>query len=367
MKICIITIHFGVNHGSALQAYALSKYLTQLGYNVEVIDYIPKRYNAWHNIKKKKYPLIIKFVYYLITSPKRNYKRKVFENFLEANIKLTKRYYSAEDLTNNPPEADIYVAGSDQIWNKEYNGEDEYSYFLTFVPKGKKRIAYAASFGRSKIEKIEQEEISPYLKEFRNISVREDTGLNILKECKINDGAVALDPTLLLDKEIWRELSSNLNINDKYLLIYVMDHKYEKLLEYGEILAKKLNLKIYVICFSKIMDKRIDSCFYNINPKDFLYLIDNASFVVTNSYHGVMFSINFERQFIAVSKGKYNTRIESILNLLNLKNRFFYDEFDKDKVKEKINYKDVTDNLNRERNKSTEFLKNAIHDKDNHV
>jgi hypothetical protein len=333
MKICTLTIHFGVNHGSALQAYALSEYLTKCGYDVRLIDYIPERYNAWYIIKNKKYPFILKFVYYLVKSPSRVYQRRIFEKFLANNVKLTERYYNKEQLVYRPPVADVYIAGSDQIWNKDYNGEGEYSYFFPFVDNDKKKIAYAASFGRSEIEKIEQDEISPYLKKFDHISVREDSGLNILEKCGINQGVIVLDPTLLLTKEDWRKLSLSIkNIKDEFLLIYVMDHKYEKLIEYGEQIAKRFNLKIYVICFKKIKDKRIDACFTNISPREFLYLFDKASYVVSNSYHGVLFSINFEKQFIAVAKEKYNTRIDSILRLMGLENRFVYDDFNLEKA-----------------------------------
>lgn len=362
MKICTLTIHFGVNHGSALQAYALFEYLTQYGHDVRIIDYIPGRYNAWNIIKSKKYPFLIKLAYYLITSPNRIYKRRIFEKFLFENIKLTKRYNNQEELMNIPPIADAYIAGSDQIWNKEYNGEGEYSYFFPFVKDNKKKIAYAASFGRSGIDKKEQEEVTPFLKKFEHISVREDSGLNILEKCGINQGIVTLDPTLLLTKENWREFSSSINIKNEYLLIYVMDHKYEKLIQYGEQIAGKLGLKIYVICFKKIKDKRIDICFANINPKEFLYLFDKASYVISNSYHGVLFSINFEKQFTAVAKEKYNTRIESILKLMKLENRFVYGDFSIEKALERIDYGNVNVYFNNERRKSAEFLNNALRD-----
>jgi polysaccharide pyruvyl transferase WcaK-like protein len=363
MKICTLTIHFGVNHGSALQAYALFKYLSQLGHDVKVIDYIPKRYNAWYSIKikKKNHPLIVKLAYYLVTSPKIISQRRIFEQFLSENVKFTERYYSMEELLGRPPVADVYIAGSDQIWNKEYNGEDEYSYFLPFVKEDKKKIAYAASFGRSEIEKIEQDEISPYLKKFDHISVREDSGLSILKKCGINEGVTVLDPTLLLTKEDWRKFSLSINnIKDGFLLIYVMDHKYEKLIEYGDQIAKRFNLKIYVICFKKIKDRRIDVCFTNISPREFLYLFDKASYVVTNSYHGVLFSINFEKQFIAVAKEKYNTRIDSILRLMKLEDRFVYNDFYIEKAVERIDYANVSIHLHNARIKSAEFLNNAL-------
>lgn len=360
MKVCIITIHFGVNHGSALQAFALTEYLNELGYDASIIDYIPERYNAWNSIKVKKYPLLVKLFYYLLTLPSRHFKRKIFEKFLFENVNLTKRYNNRDELISNPPNADVYIAGSDQIWNKEYNGEGEYSYFLPFVKDGKKRIAYAASFGRSKIFQKEKEEIMPYLRRFDHISVREDSGLNILEQCGIKNGVHVIDPTLLLTKERWRKLSSNNIIDDKYLLIYVMDHKYEKLIAYGEQIARRLNLKIYVVCFKKVKDKKIDVCLSNIGPKEFLNLFDNASYVVSNSYHGVIFSINFGKQFIAVAKDRYNARIESILKLMHLEDRFIYDEFNLEKAIETINYENVTIYLDKEREKSAKFLKESL-------
>jgi polysaccharide pyruvyl transferase WcaK-like protein len=363
MKLCTITIHFGVNHGSALQTYALSKHLTKEGHDVSVIDYIPERYKLWNTIKDKRAPLVIKIAYYLIIYPSRMTKRRIFERFLIENVKLTKRY-NKEELLHNPPEADAYIAGSDQIWNKDYNGHGEYSYFLNFAKNGKNRIAYAASFGRNEIDNEEVADISKFISNIKYISVREDSGLNILKQCGIDRGITVLDPTLLLNSEEWMEIASKRNISEKYLLIYVMDHKFEKLIDYGEEIADRLNLKIFVISFKKIKDKRIDRNFININPREFLNLFNKASFVVSNSYHGILFSINFKKNFIAVAKHNYNTRIESILKLLKLEDRFVYNDFNILNALNPINYVESNVHLDKARKKSIDFLRSALSDVD---
>lgn len=361
MKLCTITIHFGVNHGSALQTYALSKHLTKEGHDVSVIDYIPERYKLWNTIKDKRAPLVIKIAYYLIIYPSRITKRRTFEKFLSDNVKLTKRF-NEEELMYNPPKADAYIAGSDQIWNKDYNGDGEYSYFLPFSKADGNKIAYAASFGRNEIDKEEKAEIIPFIKKIKHISVREDSGLKILKECGIDRGITVLDPTLLLNSEEWREIACKKNNSERYLLVYVMDHKFEKLIDYGEKIANRLNLKIYVISFKKIKDKRIDRNYTNINPSEFLNLFDNASYVVSNSYHGILFSINFKKNFVAVAKHNYNTRIESILQLLKLEDRFVYNDFNIKKALTSINYEQSSALLDKAREKSIDFLRNALRD-----
>ena len=148
--ISILTIHFGTNHGSALQTFALSKFLKKNAFETKVIDYIPKRYGLWtsyYNSKKREHSLWLLLLYFPIFAFKILPNRLRFEKFLKAYVPLTKRYTNQSELKENPPKSDIYIAGSDQIWNDDYNGEQEFSYYLDFVKNGRK-IAYAASFGK---------------------------------------------------------------------------------------------------------------------------------------------------------------------------------------------------------------------------
>ena len=323
-KVNIITIHFGTNHGSVLQAYALSHYLQGIGYDAKIIDYVPERYKIWNNLllrKKGKYPLPVIMAYYPFAVLKNYRVRKLFDNFLKHNLNLTKRYSTKEELKNSPPVADIYVTGSDQVWNNDYNGDNEYSYFLDFIPENSKKVAYAASFGKENMPEEQLQKISHLLQDFGAISVREADAKRILETIDIRATHVT-DPVFLFSREEWREFASKKKTEKSYILVYVMDGLYTELLDYAQKLKEHTGKKIYVVSFRKIDDPRIDKCFYLASPKDFVALIDNADAVVTNSFHGTAFSVIFQKNFITIGKEKYNSRMQSLLDKLGLNSHF---------------------------------------------
>ncbi|MBQ8015579.1 MAG: polysaccharide pyruvyl transferase family protein [Clostridia bacterium] len=324
-KVKIITIHFGTNHGSVLQAYALSNYLKSVGCDAQIIDYIPDRYKIWNSLVSKKgghYPLPVLMAYYPVAVLKSARIRKLFENFLNKNLNLTGRYASNDNLKKNPPEADAYISGSDQVWNNDYNGNNDFSYFLDFAPEKSKRIAYAASFGKENItEKDYISNIKPLLESFDAVSVRETDAQNILNELEIPSTHV-VDPVFLLTKEQWKKFGNPVQTDKPYILVYVMDGLYSELLDYAQKLKEKTGNMIYVVSFKKIKDERIDKCFHFASPKDFIGLIENADAVVTNSFHGTAFSVLFQKKFISIGKEKYNSRMISLLEKLSLETHF---------------------------------------------
>lgn len=323
-KVNIITIHFGTNHGSVLQAYALSNYLQGIGHDVRIIDYVPERYNVWNSLllrKKNKYPLPVIMAYYPFAVMKGYKVRKLFDSFVKNNLNLTRRYSSKEELKNCPPMADIYISGSDQVWNNDYNGDNEYSYFLDFVPNHAKKVAYAASFGKEDVPQKHLSDIKPLLQDFDKISVREADAKRILAPIGIYATHV-VDPVFLFSKQEWREFATKHETDKPYILVYVMDGLYNELLDYAQKWKEQTGKKIYVVSFKKIKDQRIDKCFYLTSPKDFVGLIDNADAVITNSFHGTAFSILFQKDFMTVGKEKYNSRMCSLLSKLNLDKHF---------------------------------------------
>lgn len=351
MKADILTIHFGVNYGSCLQVYALSSVIKKNGYNCEVINYVPKRYDSWEvygRNKIGKYPLLFIIIWYVFTTPKREYQRWVFKKFLHENLTLTKRYKYPIELKNDAPKADLYIVGSDQIWNYDYNTLNDYSYMLDFIKDKKIKFSYAASIGKSQITESEKEIFVKYLNNFNKITVREKSAKKMLADCNI-DSEVVLDPTFLLKPEEWRKLSKPLKHSKDYILVYVMDNLHEKLIDIAEKIKKKYDsrLKIYVITFVSTKDKRVDKEFHNLNPRYFLSLIDNAKYIVTNSFHGTAFSINFNKQFISVGKEKYNSRIKDLLETLELERYFIKNNESLEMIDElkPINYLDVNKKL----------------------
>ena len=322
MKIGILTIHFGVNHGSVLQAYALNKFLSSSGNDVKTINYIPKRYRVWNTLykeKRNKYPLFVLILYYPVALI-RSYKgRYIFKTFLDDNLPLTNRIGNIDGLRKIASNFDCLIVGSDQVWNEDYNGKKETAYYLDFVPKEINKIAYAASFGKDKLSsESEYERIGKYLSSFSRLSVREEEGIEILSKMGLYATHV-VDPVFLLDESEWLSFANdNIKINGKYILVYVMDGLYDTLLINAELIKIKLGCKIVVVSFYKIIDKRIDIMLYNITPDSFVNLVHNSEFVITNSFHGTAFSILMGKRALIIGKNKYNSRIKSLLPLNRL-------------------------------------------------
>lgn len=345
MKIDIITIHFGTNHGSVLQAYALSTYLRSLDLDTQVIDYVPKRYRVWNTLLRKRgnYPLPVLLAYYPIAVLRSCRVRRLFGKFVKKHLPLTKRYTTKEHLKQDPPKADIYITGSDQVWNDSYNGKGEYSYFLDFAPPHAKRMAYSASFGKEALQELDyREAIQPLLRRFSNISVRECEAQTLLQNWGI-EAAHTVDPVFLLTREQWREFGATYEKKEPYTLVYVMDGLHGELLDYAQKVKEQTGNCIYVVAFKKIDDPRIDKGFYFATPKDFIGLMDNADAVVTNSFHGTAFSVLFQKNFLTLGKEQYNSRMLSLLDKLGLLGQFIPtgECCEGDKVKQAMVRKDI--------------------------
>lgn len=352
-KIRIITIHFGVNYGSALQAYALTNYLNEKGADSKIIDYIPERYNLWGAFYKKnkaKYPLPIILAYFPVVFFKLFPNRCRFRKFLKKYVPMTEKYNQNDDLMEGLKDCDVFVAGSDQIWNSDYNGEVNSKYYLDFVPSGSKKISYAASFGKQyPLNQEEIDRVTPYLKDFSAISVREKDAVNIIEQCGLHSTHVC-DPTFLLTKEQWKMFSGDAVISKKYVLVYVMDGIHKILIDNAEKIAKANNLDIYVIAFKTIHDNRITRQFVKADPKQFLSLFSGAGYVVTNSFHGTAFSVIFNRQFLVVGKENYNERMLSLLGKCELKDRFILfdhviNESELEKYNQVIDWNEVNNHI----------------------
>ena len=324
-KINILTIHFGENHGSFLQTFALQTYLESIGHSVEIIDYIPKRYRIWNNLYRRKhvqFSLPIILAYYPIAVLRESPLRRKFRKFAIKHLHLTKKCTNHEDLKKVSTEGDVYIVGSDQVWNEDYNGLHEMAYYFDFLPENKRRISYAASFGKeSAFESEYAEEVIPLLKKFDAISVREYSGILKLAECNLSATHV-VDPTFLLSPQQWSQFAKDPDNVEPYVLVYVIDSAFEKLLQIANEIKIRYGVKLYVICYQKINDSRVDKCFTTIMPDEFVGLVKNATFVVANSFHGTAFSLIFSKPCIVLGKPKYNTRMISLLEKLGLEHNF---------------------------------------------
>lgn len=365
-KIELITLHRVKNYGSVLQAYATQTILNNLGYEVEIIDYYPKRYTKRGMLSriKKQNKLLEKNVIFRIAAriiiyPSYIIRFKTFNKFLKKYLVLSPLTYKDDiELANNLPNGDIFMTGSDQVWNSEWNGGIDNCLFLN-VPNINNKIAYASSFGKSKLDDTEKEITRKLLKDYKHISLRETSGVKICEDLGIKDTVNVLDPTLLLDSKEWEKMASNKYDGQNYILTYNLNRN-SKIDNYAKNLSEKTGLKVKYLSYQLHDIFKNGKMYCNPCVEDFLSLIKNATYIITDSFHATAFSINFKRDFIIVYPGKYSTRLQSILEILNLEDRVAKDENDLDITLKKINYSDVYKKLKVERNKSVDWLRKNL-------
>ena len=363
MKVAIITLHRVYNFGSVLQAYATQKVIEKNGAKAKIIDYItPQR--TFKRIlfqKASNYGLIKSCIYYTLKFFSLLIKELTFGTFIKKNIKLTKKYVTVDDLIKDPPEADVYITGSDQTWNSNYNEGIDKGFFLGFVPNNKKKVSFVSSFGKTKLDNYEINETKKFLDNYAAISVRENSAVEIVKSLHINNVTQLIDPTLQLTKDEWVKIASKRLVKEKYLILMLLYNEDNGATDYARKIADEKNLKLVKISWELKKPKKVDKLFTHRSPADFLSLFANADFVVTNSFHGLAFSINLHRDFIVVPRNEYNSRIESLLELVNLNDRLVMNVEEAKAVSKKdIDYIQVENVLNDERRKANSFIVDNI-------
>ncbi len=364
MKVLIITLHRVFNYGSVLQAYATQKVFEKAGCDVEIIDYITEQRTNKHlffNVPPFiKNDLLHKSVYLVGKDISVLLKKATFGSFLRKNIRLSKRYVTEDDLMKDPPVADVYVTGSDQTWNSQYNEGIDRGFFLAFAPEEKKKISFAASFGKSELNTEEAQITKQYLSKYHAISVREDTAQGIVKTMGLS-AMCMIDPTLQLTKEEWGEIASERLIKEKYLVLMLLYNEDNGATELARKIASQKGLKLVKISWELKRPVLVDKLMTHRSPQDFLSLFYHADFIVTNSFHGTAFSINLEKQFLVVPRNEFNSRIESLLRLTGLERRLVSNDCEPmTAVEELIDYTPVNEVLQQERKRAMDFIKNNI-------
>ncbi len=364
MKVSIITLHRVFNYGSVLQAYATQRVFEKAGCDTEIIDYITEQrtnrrlfFTVPPFIKND---LLHKSVYLAGKDISVLLKKITFGVFLRKHVHLTKKYITQNDLIADPPKADVYVTGSDQTWNSQYNEGIDKGFFLEFAPDDKKKISFAASFGKSKLDDAELPLTKQYLHKYSAISVREDTAQNIVESMGLTATCI-IDPTLQLTKAEWIQIASKRLIKEKYLILMLLYNEDNGATELARKIADQKGLKLVKISWDIKKPTLVDQLMTHRSPQDFLSLFYYAEFVVTNSFHGTAFSINLEKQFLVVPRNEFNSRIESVLRLTGLEDRLVSNEDDPmKKAEEPIDYVPVNEVLQQERERAMEFVKNNI-------
>lgn len=307
-KILMITLHNTDNCGSSLQAYALQKALINLDYDSKLIDYNPNyiKYNG----NKARY--FVRCVIHAVSSYKRYKKFKKFKN--EYLLTTESSYKNINELRNANFDADCYITGSDQLWNTMYMCGKDSAFYLDFCDK--KKIAYAVSLGRKIIPRDNIEMINRYINNFEWVSFREKSSYNQIKQMAKHASYVC-DPVLLNGIQEYRKIQSPVKYNFKYILVYVAQAvEREKL----DKLIKKLGNN-YKIIFVGSYRKRCNCDIHikDMGPLEFLSLIDNAEFVVSNSFHATAFSIIYKKQFVTILPDENGERIEDLMELVGIK------------------------------------------------
>ena len=362
MKIKTITCHHVYNHGALLQAYALTESLKEEGHDVSIIDYRPpyldNHFKLWRSDSRyNRIGLGWAYVFAKLPGRIRALKRKkAFDSFFDRYMPVTERiYHSVEELQACPPEADLYIAGSDQIWNTSFpNGKDP-SFYLDF---GKaKKISYAASFATSKLHDGTDEFVKNELKNFDAISVREHSGIKILNQLGFY-GEVVVDPVFLLSKEKWDEIASDCCKDENYILVYDFERN-KDIQELAQRYAALKHCKIFSI--GPYHMEYPDKCFINYGPDMFVGLIRKAHCVFSNSFHASAFSLIYNIPFFVVNrKDGLNNRMRDLLKRYSLIERLVSYDCKDETLISNPKWNDVTQIIKNDVAVSKLWLKNSI-------
>lgn len=312
-------MHKVLNYGSALQAYALQQKLLSLGYHNEIIDYVypPK--------KRKKISIIniiksiIIFLRNLMAGFPTKRKQKKFDVFYSTNFILSDRQVDESNIKEIPI-YDMYITGSDQVWNPRFGGQDP-NFLLSFAPDDKPKISYASSFATAKIPDNLRSQYKKYLYRYNFISVRETNSVKIVDDLIGKDACVCCDPTLLLNTDDWDKLSkqSKLNIKYKYVLVYPLTYMYNPYPKIYELVKSVQNIlgckAIYLSGRKEDMFQPNSKLIKSAGPEDYVYLIKHAEFVITTSFHGAAFSMIYNKPMFGIvdKTNKNDNRIQSLL------------------------------------------------------
>ena len=366
-KVGIITFHESPNYGAILQAFALQRFLRDEDYDAEIIDYCnPGRSHSQVSGIKKFRSKIWKLTFWkLFRSKKREHNTEKFKDkyMVFSNLKYT----NSNMIANSPPNYDYYITGSDQVWNPRNNAYDP-TYFLSFAPDEKKKISYAPSFGLKKLPESYKFFCKPLVERLNEVSIREKSGAELIKEICGLTTRVVVDPTFLLDMEIWDKIAGPVNPKrEGYIFCYYMpgDKKVEKAI-------KNISMKISIETGLKIVNagKKVygrikwwENTRYDAGPDEFIRLIRDADCVITNSFHGTAFSIIFNKNFLVPvnldlpKEDALNSRIIDLLDLLGLQNRLCDTEAAVEFCdKHPIDYGNVNNLLVKEVQKSKKYL-----------
>lgn len=358
-KIGIITFHFVNNYGGALQAYALYRTLADhCDVAPTIIDY-RNRFIAFTDAVRV-FPVTTKgkeLLSGLSTMSLRRGRIRKFQQFMRENAVLTETYRSAQKLKVSPPDCDSFICGSDQIWNPVITGGVDKEYFLDFAPEGTKRIAYAPSFGLKSIPPKFEQEIKTLLSRIDFLSIREQSSVELVKQLTGKDADVLIDPTLLMEKEKWLALAKKPEVPQEYILVYIMQND-RSIYESVEKIKAETHLPVVAISRYGYQPHCVNQALVDVGPAEFLGLCANASMICTNSFHGLIFSLIFEKKLFLVPSKRFSGRMDNLLQLLGAEKEPIGDGEQMYSIRYAVD--EVKQIVEREKEKSLRYLRDAL-------
>lgn len=367
-KICyLVTFHTPINFGAVLQATALSNYLNSIfGLDVYVINFRSRALTRVYPIIRFQKSLggIKAFLIDSLNIFNELSKRKRFGLFVKRYMKLTKTYRSFHELDKDNLSCDYLVTGSDQVFRPTRSFEERAVFYLAFSSSCLCKFSYAGSFGGVDISNNDVPLIKQYLSSFNYISVREQSGVDCLKNIGIGSTLV-LDPVFLFSKEEWQpfEKSNNFpSFKKDYILYYALidDEKYH---HYVHCISKILNLPVVVVGPVKRLPFKVLRYFKACGPSEFLSLIKHSSLVLTSSFHGVAFSLIYQKQFLSLEEDDVlRNRVENLLKSIGVDYLSFKDylQLCKEKRNNYIDYELINKRLKKLIDNSKAFLERCI-------
>lgn len=383
-RVGIITLHGYSNYGNKLQNYATQEVLKSLGCDsITIANDVSinqdRKIQIYNKLKRLSFKRMVNHTYiamkklrqkvYLTNTEKKEtlltnkrierFKKFTKDNIIESDYIINERNVS-KDFHN---EFDYFIVGSDQVWNPYYINNSSI-YFLTFAPK-RKRIAYSASFGISQLPEAFTQFYKERISQFEHISVREEVGADIVRDLIGRSVEVLIDPTLMLDKNEWLEIASKSKHKPtkSYILTYFLGEESEKIKGFVDNLSYKYDLEIVKLEEGSGIIK--DELRYTTGPGEFIDYVNSAKVILTDSFHGTVFSILFEKPFISFSRNdasysmNISSRLDTLLRKFQLEDRKWDNIKESNNIME-IDFSNVPKILKREREKAYKYLRVAL-------
>lgn len=357
----IVTFQYAANYGAVLQCWALCRFLTQHGFNVRILNNVP-HLNFQNFYKNKLVDLAIRFCPQLVRCwrpavAEQKITNLIFDRFRNSHLpELTKALYSEKRFRQQIEEIDIFISGSDQIWNIDMTGPLRHYFYLDFVPENKTKIAYAPSFGHGEWNHNDSDtrEIIALLKRYDRISVREESGAEICREKFGVNAKVVLDPVLLLGRNDFRALFSRKETRSEYILVFAFNQD-QKLIDFVREISRRRGERLLVVNANNRFS--VEELVPQPTVGVLLELIDRSSFVITDSFHITIFSLLSHKEFIVLpARERGLSRLMDLLAMVETPDRLVLNGYTGVEKLKKLDFQQIDMLLDAARERSAQFL-----------